>query len=127
MENLTIEEKNILIAEFMGWKLGHPELLELRWSNEWFEGRDKKTTKGYLHFHTDWNWLMQVVEKIESITADGFDNSDNFFNVTIGCGLYCTIQDAYGEILEIDNCKETKIKTVYSACVEFIQWFNNKK
>lgn len=78
-----------------------------------------------LKFHSDWNWLMEVVEKIESIS---FNKSDIFFNVTIGSGLYCTIQDSnFDGLLEINTTEETRIKTVYNACVEFIKFYNLNK
>lgn len=126
----TIKEKNNLIAKFMGMTKGHPSKTELRWEKFWFE---KLSSDGnifesgrrheYLLFDTEWNWLMQVVEKIEGIVIT---ETDNYFNVTIGSGLYCVVQDDYGEIVEIIASEETKIKTVYTACVEFIEWYNTK-
>jgi hypothetical protein len=75
-------------------------------------------------FDTDWNWLMEVVEKIENIS---FNKSDIFFNVTIGSGLYCTIQDSnFDGLLEINTSEETRIKTVYQAVLEFIKWYNEQ-
>jgi hypothetical protein len=29
-------------------------------------------------------------------------------------------------LLEINTSKETRIKSVYNACVEFIKWYNNE-
>ena len=73
-----MEANNKLIAEFMGWKLGHPELLELRWGNEWFDSDGfKQTTKGYLHFDSSWEWLIPVIKKINEdfieLDCDIFD------------------------------------------------------
>lgn len=99
-------ENNKLIADFMN----HPDL----------------GTKGdfsYLKYHTSWDWLMPVVEKIENILL----STDNSFNVTIGCGIYCTIQDAYGELIDINTCEPTKIEATYKAVVEFIKWYNKNK
>lgn len=116
---MNTTENNKLLAEFLGWKIGHPEILELRWSNEWFEGMDKKTTKGYLYFNSDWNWLMQVVEKIENTSY----KEDSFFNVHIGSLADCTIQNAKYEQI-INKISTTKIEAVYDACVEFVKWYN---
>jgi hypothetical protein len=114
---MNTTENNKLIAEFMGWKLGHPELLELRWSDEWFDGRDKKTTKGFLHFDTDWNWLMEVVEKIESLCSNrGFEISARFVHIRVNNNL--TISS---------GVKDNRIEAVYNVCIEFIKWYNQQK
>ena len=75
-----------------------------------------------LKFHSDWNWLMEVVEKIESISF----GEDNFINVTIGCGFNCTIQDAHGKLFKLSTWEHTKIKTVYNTCLEFIKYYNEQ-
>jgi len=119
---MNTTENNKIIAEFMGWKLGHPDLFELRWSNEWFDDRNKKTTKGYLHFHSDWNWLMEVVEKIENTS---FGEQNYKFQVLIQ-NNQCSIEQS-----NLFNTKrhygKNKIQAVYSACVEFIKWYNEQK
>ena len=76
-----------------------------------------------LKFHSDWNWLMEVVEKIESISFE----EDNFINVTIGCGFDCTIQDAHGKLFKLSTWEHSKIKTVYNTCLEFIKYYNEQK
>lgn len=75
-------------------------------------------------FHSDWNWLMSVVDKIESIIFD----ENNSYNVTIGSTNYCVIQDSNGDTFEIikDDGK-TKLETVYNAVVEFIKFYNEKQ
>ena len=76
-----------------------------------------------MRFHDDWNWLMQVVDKIESIVFD--DN--NSFNVTIGSTNYCVIQDANGEVYDnVTDNGESKLLTTLYACVEFIKWYNQQ-
>jgi len=76
------------------------------------------------YFKEDWNTLMEVVDKIESITVD----EDNSFNVTIGATNYCVIQDSNGELYEsVENYGVSKLITTYNACVEFVKWFNNYK
>ncbi len=105
MKNVT--ENNKIIAAFMG-------------------DYDFTHTEGGLpigDFSNCWDLLMPVVEKIEDILL----NTDNSFNVTIGCGLDCTIQDDYGVLIEINTCEQTKIKTVFKAIVEFIKWYNEQK
>jgi len=71
-----------------------------------------------LEFHSSWDWLMPVIEKIESL------------HHTVG------IHDTMCEILTERNLCEvlikvnedwTKIKVVYTAAVEFIKWYNKNK
>jgi hypothetical protein len=69
-----------------------------------------------LKFNTDWNWLMEVVEKIESL---------DFILPSQEYGQYkaMKIEDA----LTIKYKDTTKIEAVYNACVEFIKWYNENK
>lgn len=63
-----------------------------------------------LKFHSDWNWLMQVVEKIESLDIyyDKYiDHNSSMFTS--------------GKI-ELS----TKIEVVYNACIVFIKWYNQQ-
>ena len=131
MENIT--ENNQLIAEFMGV---FDKILSTgnihSWSDAPFyytteDTREKviKNISKYSKYSKDWNWLMQVVEKIESI-------EDGIYQVDIlqeGCKILkkCSLLiDKTVSKLEPDT---TKIKSVYLACVEFIKWYNeqNKK
>jgi hypothetical protein len=110
-------ENNKLIAEFMGFQ---------ETSIGWYDAdeclHEKDNTFDTLRFDVDWNWLMPVVEKIESIVFD--DN--NSFNVTIGSTNYCVIQDSNGDTYDsVEGYGETKLLTVYKAVVGFIKWYNN--
>ena len=126
-----MEENNKIIAEFM--RLNKTKMFFNLKSGNYVKKEtddcDIKAVDVYLknnkpitnfYYHSDWNWLMEVVEKIESISFE----EDNFINVTIGCGFDCTIQDAHGKLFELSTWEHTKIKTVYNACVEFIKWYN---
>jgi hypothetical protein len=96
----TIEEKNRIIADFMG-----------------ASGVDMLGNKTDARYHTSWDWLMLVVEKIEQ-TNDG-----------------CTLVIIEDERCHIDNQKEfhidsvghTKIEAVHNAAVAFIEWYNKNK
>lgn len=102
---LTFTEKgNQLIAEFIGYEYdrtlpGH--------------GGSVIMTLGIndCRYHSSWDWLMPVVERIESL------------------GYEVTIR---GEIVNIyiPNCEDfgatqkTKIGSTWLAVVEFIKWYN---
>ena len=126
MNNIT--ENNKLIAEFLVKNEGGlVKLKENIFSTiDEFEIPDDYLTLKDLKYHKDWNWLMRVVEKIESFVF----NENNSFNVTIGATNYCVIQDSNGEFYDgVEDSGETKLLTVYNACIEFIKWYNeqNKK
>ncbi len=58
-----IQERNKQIALMLGWRVGHKDFpKEQRWSKEWFDTSEIRHE--ILHFHTDWNWLMEAVKKV---------------------------------------------------------------
>ena len=109
MENIL--ENNKLIADFMGVKQHR------------FDGLTK--IEKVLKYHTDWNWLMAVVEKIETMSNNDqfyiiveYDNRDEFK------GWIWRI-DRFVKTLKVnDNRIKTKIEATYNACLEFIKWYN---
>lgn len=112
-------ESNRLIAEFMGGKIDDTFI--------YFDKTNNKFEDDTLHvsdllFDSDWNWLMEVVEKIESIVLE--EVNDTSFNVTIGATRYCVIQDNNGGMLKVIGEGKTKIESTYKAVVEFIKWYN---
>lgn len=69
-------------------------------------------------FKNDWNWLMFVVEKIESID----------FEVSIR-GNSVTVCNNSGKnpYFQPHSVCENKINSVYTAVVKFIKWYNEQK
>jgi hypothetical protein len=101
-------ENNRLLAEFLGYKnIANDE--------------DKQDyLNDVIQFHTDWNWLMEVVEKIKKET-----NEDEFLNRLI------TTETRNAIVLEanLENCfrkSYLSIEAVHNACVEFIKWYNEQ-
>ena len=96
-------ENNRLIAEFMGYNL------EVVNNEEYFTHDDMLETflDDELHFHTDWNWLMEVMDKILNVSLK-LDTMELYYDITDN----------------IPNIEET-----YKSILEFINWFNteNKK
>jgi len=56
-EEMNTNENNKLIAEF----------LDLTYLKNYYVHKGNAFNEDYLLFHSDWNWLMEVVEKIESL------------------------------------------------------------
>ena len=72
-------------------------------------------------FDTDWNWLMEVVEKIENIKIETYKvRVDIYFNC---CQIYPTHWD---KLISIYGNNETKLQATYRAVVEFIKWYNKQ-
>ena len=97
----NIIENNRLIAEFMGYNeeivndevyFTLPDMLESLSDEE-------------LHYHSDWNWLMEVIETILNICAEN-DDLEKYAVIT-------------------DNIPY--IQPTYNACIEFIKWYNKQK
>lgn len=106
-----MEENNKLIAVFMGRVIPEEQL----------EFLDENPTTHY--YHSNWNWLMEVVDKIESIEG-------GIFNVNIlRNGTQVTHINAV-EYFIINNVAEInyseKIDHVYDAVVKFIKWYNEQ-
>jgi len=101
---MNTTEKNILITEFMGSKV----TIDTYFIN----GMYMTITETDLKFHSDWNWLMEVVEKCLEKHNSLVDGRD-------------TIETPYNQIAEALN--SISKEEVFEACVEFIQWFNENK
>ena len=103
---MNTTDKNTLIAEFMKWDILNDITYSKATKGKWIE-LDK------LKFHSNWNWLMEVVEKIESLGY--YTQIDN-----IGCVISHDNRDV------IVYNSRTKIEAVYNACIAFIEWYNKQ-
>ena len=102
-------KNNKLIAEFMGLNL-HQGV----WRKSTLATERKICKEDALKYHEDWNWLMVVVEKIESL---GYKIDISKWENSQYCGIYLN-----GKKIA-DNETNTKIEAVYNACIEFIKWY----
>ena len=106
---------NSILAEYMGWKRTNEKLDE-------YPGFENPNQKGHINFifkyDTDWNELMQVVEKIESTD---YPYSDLRFTIA---GNYCgiIIHDngrVQSEVIT-EHIEKSKIEAVWKACLDFV-------
>ena len=99
-----MEENNKIIAEFMGLNN-----LKDNKGDAWDYMNTGKSiytlrTKD-LHYKTDWNWLMEVIEKILNICAEN-DDLEKYNVIT-------------------DNIPY--IQQTYDECIKFINFYNKQK
>ena len=119
MDNIT--ENNKLIAEFLVKTEGGLVKLEenIFSTIDEFAIPDDYLTLKDLKYHKNWNLLMEVVEKIESLDHCQIDISLNWCRIGYkGTFFNYDSRDYFKEI--------TKIESVYTACIEFIKWYNEQ-
>lgn len=119
--NYETQENNKIIAEFMGLKprlispdvYGYSDGTFFSCTHDTPEKVVESISK-YVKYHSDWNWLMQVVEKIEALLAEV--EIRNQQTRIIGYN---------NEIIQFHP--SSKITSVYTAVVNFIKWYNANK
>lgn len=114
-----MKEQNKMIAEFLGIipnVFDKEQYISSKWPNKLY-------AKPYeMEYHTSWDWLMQVVEKIERLGYDSRicgNNSDG--------GFLCDFVDAENNETACAVSYGSKIEAVYSAVTDFITWYNTTK
>jgi hypothetical protein len=127
-ERKIITDKSISIAEFMGCTIygDKRNIVTPKGSKYKFPKpiENRATYGNDLRYHTSWDWLMPVVEKIESIENElGY-----LYSVTIMNKNQCEITNENEYICGggFENLETTKIEAVYEAVVGFIKLYNEK-
>jgi hypothetical protein len=110
MKTEEIIENNKLIAEFMNLDVGFADTncpMVVGEKNMWTA----------ILYHKSWDWLMPVVEKIESITKT--TNQHLFKKLLHYSRNQYTIFDL--------KLTESLIDKTYKYCIAFIKWYNENK
>lgn len=117
---MTTEENNRMIAEFMGFKL--QSNTDERWFGQWFTISNGTWANRIeiLHFHTSWDWLMPVVEKIERLE---FTIEKNFQRID---GDYQCLITKGNDIL-FQEFNESSITAMHYVVAQFIEWHNKQQ
>ena len=124
MDNII--ENNRIIAEFMGFiadKSFEVKLVDGINTSCYYYKDDVMYLPEVMAYHSDWSWLMEVVEKIESLPTMK-DNGNFFFeihqdSVTV---FNSTRMDIIIEVIG----QGSRINNTYQAVIEFIQWYNKQ-
>jgi len=108
--NSVTLETNKLIAEFMGMEHCYRPygngFMEVKECGSVIELDD-------LEYHTSWDWLMPVVEKVNKVS--GYDDYNTHRLHIQRVFADCVFENAVSK------------KEVHKAVVEFIKWYNENK
>jgi hypothetical protein len=136
MTQQEIQERNTQIALMLGWeydedlKIFNTPFLELVEPQAFGDEQFSSRLHDYeLKFHSDWNWLMEAVEFIETIKV----NNIQIYDVKIW-DSHCEIKMNPQYALTFDKLPEpnwiiqkTKIEAVFIAVSYFAKLYNNKE
>jgi hypothetical protein len=124
-----------LIAKFMGAILNK----SMGW--QFFVFNSPYSRSGFdLKFHSSWDWLVPVVEKIESLKVSVNINTQwNEFNqcsytqtsMKLSAGKMSKDKTCICDSIDLyhrhSSTYTSKIESVYESVVEFIKWYNENK
>jgi len=126
-----IQEGNRKIVIFMGYKLITPAMRRTpsEWTMSYWENAELGSRRvlcgeNYLNYHCNWNRMMEVIEKINTLQKEkpGY--------CVILNGKTCII-DFYTEKLECvfssvkKDFTKTLLENTFEAIVEFIDWYGS--
>lgn len=134
MDSTEIVEGSILIADFLGWEhygdgrtYKFPNLYPLY-------NIDDDENSGWISeqianakFHSDWSWLMPVLEKIcrmkigDGLKTIEYPHPRTFGMLSTGGQMMVRLNG-----FQCQYC-DTLIEATWLAVVEFIKWFNTQK
>ena len=125
--------KNKLIAEFMGMtRHDHDDGCMIQMTHQ----GNEVVLVASMKYHTSWDWLMPVVEKIEEIAIedDNLTVKEHRYQVDMSY-TQCSIYDHVRDRGEPWNSKwdgvtasadmGTKLSSTHRAVIEFIKEYNN--
>ena len=133
-----MEENNKIIAEFMGWST-HPKHGDKYLINKskdrvnlpWYSECNWETSLREFNYHSDWNILMPVVEKIENTKIKDYSISTDITDDKTFINVWHYGDGGKWSIL-ISNLNEeykdfNKMQRTYKAVVKFINFYNKQK
>jgi hypothetical protein len=117
---MNTTENNKLIAEFMlleknDLSCKHSELIGYK-----KDENDMFHLHSQLKFHSSWDWLMPVVQKID-------ERGYNVHISRISCKITPILEDDNVIASFVCGDVDKKIELVYDTVVAFIKWYNEQK
>lgn len=128
MKRKKIIKGNEIIAKFMiskkGKKLKVPGCIYRQDINDGLLVEDSLDEEDYESFkyHSSWDWLMPVVEKINTLL---YPNEDDGYADQL-------IEQDNDLIFDFQNAhyfgyRAETLKDIYNKCITFIKWYNKNK
>jgi hypothetical protein len=119
MKELNKEEYNKMCADFMGMQYAD----ERSFNKE--AGTWTHSMRSLDSFHTDWNWIMEVVEKIESTQRSKFSP---YTHPAVEVSSLCCSIVFYGNYKQVvaEVIRPTKKEAVVQAVWEFLNWYQQQ-
>lgn len=110
---MNTTESNKLIAEFMGYEQKIPDHYSVPYLKGIHKGSFRQFPYWDLQFDDSWDWLMPVVEKIESLPREI-------------CNEYFWNTDDSKRHEDFVMFRVSKIGDLHEKVCEFIKWHNEK-
>lgn len=116
-----VTQFNKKCAEFMGWEnsIGSEYYTTTMWGGCGF-------TPFHMKFHSDWNWIMKVKNKICQLKeVDEFNSSYD----SVAKGYRCAILPSYKNSFDYiySQVFEKEIEAYIAVINKFINWYNKHK
>lgn len=124
--NKEILEGNKLIANFMGLET------KVNSRGSLCTVPDEDLQFDYIAYHSSWDWLMPVVEKISKIPIPDrpviFNGEDTFYDTYFPRTFGMMNSETNEYLVRINtfalHYSKSLITATYEAVVEFIKWYN---
>jgi hypothetical protein len=122
---MTTEEGNKLIAEFMG---ATPCIVRIKsiGDEQGYECDEYKLPISELEYHSSWDWLMPVVEKIVNEVDNEMGWWEAYSEKPFGHQVEIWGRDVLEPIIRVHS-KTSLLEATWQAVVQFIQWYNQSK
>jgi hypothetical protein len=127
---MTHEEGNKIICEFMGQD--YETMLDSIWGEYYNSGirnpEFMKNPENYNFYHSSWDWLFLVIEKIEDLDPNNRVSHTYSIDITRnGTTAYKNIW-GHGEsrIISHNNSHNNRLNNTWLTCIEFILWYQKE-
>ncbi len=122
---ITPLEGNKIIAEFMGLKYEKKKYWD--GNKNWYKHVWNGFELSELEYNSSWDWLMPVIEKIESLYGGDAISVRIQYHI---CEVEMNTQYALANdfhLPEIWERAESKIEATWLTVIAFINWYNQNK
>lgn len=126
MNKEQVIEGNKLVAEFMGLKFDESKTDDHKFYTESNQGT--WTSKRYVNpkYHSSWDWLMPVVDKIIDTDITAAPQWTGYRVEIVPRGYVKISGFPMPTITTNVSIEGSLINAVYKAVIQFIQWYNQQ-